>query len=127
MQVFTLRVLSPKYTSNAMPKYCPIGAVLWNWSGTFEKIMPMPTEINVMKDRAATEPAKLSSFPTFMASSAAMKKVLSPSSDRNMRVNAARHPDLPSGELATYSCTAQQQEHCRKFWKAGCLQLTFAC
>ena len=84
-----------------------MGAVLWNWSGTFVKIIPIPTEMKVIKDRAATEPAKLNSLPTFMAKSAAMKKVLSPSSDRKIRANAAKKPDLPSGEFAAYSCAAR--------------------
>ena len=64
----------------------------------------MPTETNVMRLSAATEPVKLSHLPTRMASKAAMKKVLSPISDRKTRAKAAKQPDLPKGELATYSC-----------------------
>lgn len=64
----------------------------------------MATEMKVIKLRAATEPVKLSHLPTRIAKSAAMKKVLSPISDAKIRANAAKHPDLPTGELAIYSC-----------------------
>jgi hypothetical protein len=43
-----------------------------------------------------TEAEKLSHLPNFAASSAAIKNVLSPISDKNIKENAAGNPDLPS-------------------------------
>lgn len=84
-----------------------MGRVLLSRSGTFLKTTPIATEMKVIKLSAATEPVKLSHLPTRMAKSAAMKKVLSPISEANIKANAAKQPDLPTGELATYSCTAK--------------------
>ena len=99
--------MTPKYTSKATPRYCPIGRVLLSRSGTFLKTTPMATEMKVIKLSAATEPVKLSHLPTRMAKSAAMKKVLSPISEAKIKAKAAKQPDLPTGELATYSCMAK--------------------
>lgn len=66
----------------------------------------MATEMKVIKLSAATEPVKLSHLPTRIAKSAAIKKVLSPISDAKISAKAAKHPDLPTGELAIYSCKA---------------------
>ena len=92
-----------------MPKYFPTGTVELNWSGTFLKTTPMPTDMSVIRPRAATEPTKLSHLPTRMASRAAIKNVLSPSSDRKIRVKAARKPDCPKGDLAAYSCNRKEE------------------
>ena len=77
-----------------------MGMLLLNWSGTFLNTTPMATEMTVIKLSATTEPVKLSHLPTLMARRAAMKKVLSPISDRKMRAKAAKQPDLPKGEFA---------------------------
>ena len=84
-----------------------MGSVLLSRSGTFLKTTPMATDMKVIKLSAATEPVKLSHLPTRMAKSAAMKKVLSPISDAKIKAKAAKQPDLPTGELATYSCMAK--------------------
>ena len=79
-----------------MPKYFPTGTVELNWSGTFLKTTPMPTDMSVIRPRAATEPTKLSNLPTR-------------SSDRKIRVNAARKPDCPKVDLAAYSCKGKEE------------------
>ena len=84
-----------------------MGRVLLSRSGTFLKTTPMATEMKVIRLSAATEPVKLSHLPTRMAKSAAMKKVLSPISEAKIKAKAAKQPDLPTGELATYSCMAK--------------------
>jgi hypothetical protein len=63
----------------------------------------MPTEITVMTASEASEPANDIILPSFMASSAAMKNVLSPISLRKMRLKACRKPLWPSGPAASAS------------------------
>ena len=53
-------------------------------SDTWWKIWPMRTETTVMSASAPAQPANVSSLDARAASSAAMKKVLSPSSEMKM-------------------------------------------
>jgi len=71
---------------------------------TRENTAPMVTLMMVMSDSDDTLPAKLIHLPSLAASSAAMKKVLSPISLRKMRENAARKPLRPSGPFTSSSC-----------------------
>lgn len=68
----------------------------------------MPTDMTDMTDSDSSDALKLSQRPNLAASSAAMKNVLSPISDTNIREKAAGKPDLPSCDLATYSCTTRR-------------------
>jgi hypothetical protein len=52
----------------------------------------MATPTRLMSPRASILPVKLASLPTRTASSAAVKKVLSPNSPRKTILKAARHP-----------------------------------
>lgn len=45
---------------------------------------------------------------TLVARRPAIKKVLSPISDKNMSENAARNPDLPSMDLFAVACDESQ-------------------
>eukprot|EP00967_Tisochrysis_lutea_P151421 scaffold294496_cov15-Tisochrysis_lutea.AAC.1 len=71
---------------------------------TREKMAPMATLTMDMREREDREPAKLIHLPSLAASSAAIKKVLSPISDRKMSEKAARKPLLPSGPFTSTSC-----------------------
>mmetsp|Transcript_37331 Transcript_37331/g.83060 ORF Transcript_37331/g.83060 Transcript_37331/m.83060 type:complete len:203 (-) Transcript_37331:617-1225(-) len=88
---------TPKNTSSAMPASSPTGTELLRASGTLEKTAPMATDTTVMTPREASDPKNEMALPTFMASRAAMKKVLSPISLKKMSEKAARKPLLPSG------------------------------
>jgi len=62
--------------------------------------LPMATETTLMRQSAEVAPASTVSLPRRMARSAAMKKVLSPSSETKMRAKAAVKPDLASAAIA---------------------------
>jgi hypothetical protein len=102
----TLRALIPKKTSSATPATSPRGKLLWRLSGTLLNAAPMPTLIRVITASALRLPTKLIQRPSFIASSAAMKKVLSPSSDRKMRQKDASRPERPRGPSMRYACSA---------------------
>ena len=53
--------------------------------------------MTVIRDSEDTDPRNESSLPYRMASSAAMKNVLSPISEANMSDRDAKNPDLDSG------------------------------
>jgi len=72
---------------------------------TLEKTAPMETEITVITASDETDPRNATHFPSFIASRAAIKKVLSPISLRKIRENAAKKPLLPKGPLIKTSCT----------------------
>eukprot|EP00199_Chlamydomonas_sp_CCMP681_P005784 CAMPEP_0119107488 /NCGR_PEP_ID=MMETSP1180-20130426/10517_1 /TAXON_ID=3052 ORGANISM="Chlamydomonas cf sp, Strain CCMP681" /NCGR_SAMPLE_ID=MMETSP1180 /ASSEMBLY_ACC=CAM_ASM_000741 /LENGTH=231 /DNA_ID=CAMNT_0007092989 /DNA_START=601 /DNA_END=1296 /DNA_ORIENTATION=- len=89
--------LIPKKTSMAMPASSPTGNVLFKTSGTLLKKAPMPTLMTVMTDKDVKEPMKDVHLPSLAASNAAMKKVLSPISEKKISEKAARNPLLPTG------------------------------
>ena len=53
----TRRVLMPKYSMVAAPRYWPSGKLLFTTSGRLLNTKPMATEMTVMMPKAATEPA----------------------------------------------------------------------
>ena len=84
----------------------------------------MPTEIKVMRESADIDPTKLTALPTLDARSPAMKKVLSPSSEKKMREKAGKSPEVPA-----YSCSGRlKDQHAHRKFAAICLKLhTDAC
>eukprot|EP00982_Pelagococcus_subviridis_P009440 30922-Pelagococcus_subviridis.AAC.4 len=62
----------------------------------------MATDITDMSPSALVAPARTTTRPKRIASSAAMKKVLSPSSLTKMSANAAVNPDLASAATAAW-------------------------
>jgi hypothetical protein len=98
----------PKYTSRATLAHSPMGSPLFRNSGTCRKDCPMPTDMTDITDSDSSAALKLSQRPNLAASSAAIKNVLSPISDTNIREKAAGKPDLPSCDLAMYSCTTHR-------------------
>mmetsp|Transcript_27571 Transcript_27571/g.70240 ORF Transcript_27571/g.70240 Transcript_27571/m.70240 type:complete len:264 (-) Transcript_27571:390-1181(-) len=99
----SLSARMPKKMSSAMPASSPTGTLDLRASGTLEKTAPMATLMTVMMESEVSDPANEIHLPSFMASRAAMKNVLSPISDRKMSENAARKPLLPSGPLTSTS------------------------
>ena len=70
--------------------------------GIFWKMRPMTTEMTLMKLSAVVAPARTVNRPRRIARSAAMKKVLSPSSETKMSAKAAVKPDLLSALYAAW-------------------------
>ena len=82
------------------PIHCPHASLLSTTVGTALTATPIATLTIVIRERAATEPVKDIHLPSFIASKAAMKNVLSPSSDAKIRLKAAKKPDRARTELA---------------------------
>eukprot|EP00955_Chlamydomonas_euryale_P103370 365483-Chlamydomonas_euryale.AAC.9 len=102
----------PKTTSSTVPASSPTGMLDVRASGTREHTTPICTEMSVMSASDATEPTNETALPSLSASSAAMKNVLSPISERKMSENAARNPDVPSGPLTRLDLSTGPTDVC---------------
>ena len=85
-------MVPPKKRSSATAQYSPIGRLLLRLSGSLAKRRPSATLMPVIRAKAVTAPAMTTALPRRMASSAAMKNVLSPISLTKMRPKAAVKP-----------------------------------
>mmetsp|Transcript_8028 Transcript_8028/g.22273 ORF Transcript_8028/g.22273 Transcript_8028/m.22273 type:complete len:263 (+) Transcript_8028:357-1145(+) len=101
----SLRVRTPKNSKSPTARYSPTGSVVVIAAGICWKNLPMATEMKLMSESAHTAPVRTVKRPSLIASSAAMKNVLSPSSLTKIRANAAVNPVLASAWYAAWPTT----------------------
>src|SRR6056297_1877771 len=93
----------PKYSSDAALRYLPTTSLDSTTAGTRCTANPIITEMTVIKLKDATDPKKLSILPYLIANNAAMKNVLSPISDANIKLRDAKNPDFASTDVVKNS------------------------